>query len=272
MSNTDMSEWMVTRIADVVLVKNDTGFVDIGGRKIKYFNERRWHGLVLKLSGRSVYSVDGQPSVELGPGQLTYLPKGRPYNTETIESGPCYCVNFLIEGDTDAEVFTVTPRNFEKMQTDFIEMLHCWTYRHPGYRARLRARLYDLLASIEEDKNARYLPERQAAILRDRMSEFEQNLKTPLSVPDLAAECGMCETYFRRIFRELYGQSPKKYILEARFRQAKAQLRNTDAGIAYIADECGFENIYHFSRAFRIHEGVSPTEYRRLHTTLKSDT
>lgn len=269
MRNVDVSAWMVTKIVDVVLVEKDSGFVDVGGRPIKYFNDRRWHGLVLKMSGSSRYVVEGQPSIDLHAGMLAYLPKGHPYHVETLEGGPCYCVNFLIEGESNAEVFCVTPRNFDKLQTEFAEMLHCWTYRHPGYRARLQERMYGLLATIEEDRNANYLPERQASILRERMQEFEQNMKKPLSVPDLARECGMCETYFRRIFRELYGQSPKKYILEARFRQAKALLNNTDVGIAYIAETCGFENIYHFSRAFRIHEGVSPTEYRRLHTTLK---
>ena len=45
--------------------------------------------------------------------------------------------------------------------------------------------------------------------------------------------------------------------------QARALLDGSDVSIAYIAEACGFENLYHFSRAFRAYEGISPSEYRR---------
>lgn len=271
MQNIDLSSWRINRIEDVVYIPSnaDYGVVGPEGIRIKQFANRRWHGLVLRTHGVSRYVYD-ECFLLSTPGTLDYLPQGKPYRVEYLEVGSCYCVNFSLEDSGTYEPFSLTLRNFEKVVKEYSEMARNWTYRHPGHQHRLNARLYDLFATIEEDRSAGYIPHRQTVKLREQVARLESDLRTPLSVSELAAECGMCETSFRRIFRELYGVSPKQYILQARFRQARALLSNTDASVADVAEMCGFDNIYHFSRAFRTHEGVSPTDYRRLQTTEKS--
>jgi AraC-like DNA-binding protein len=51
-------------------------------------------------------------------------------------------------------------------------------------------------------------------------------------------------------------------------RWAKKLLKNTEDSITDIAKNCGYDSVYYFSRAFRIHEGVSPSEYRNSHKEL----
>ncbi len=267
MGASDLSTWNVTRIDNVVhLLRNsDSGYIRVNEMNIKRFGPRRFHGLVLKTEGVSRYVVENRFTLDMGPGDLLYLPQGREYYVQTREPGGCFCVNFHIEGDPRAEPFVMMPRRPEKWTELFSAMVRCWTYRQPGYMARLRAQLYDMLATVEEDRHARYLPEHHTLIIRQRMEKLEGDLANEISVTELASDCGMSETYFRRLFRELYGLSPKQYIQEARFRQARALLSGSGASIAYVAEASGFPNLYHFSRAFRAHEGMSPSEYRKQH-------
>ena len=66
----------------------------------------------------------------------------------------------------------------------------------------------------------------------------------------------------RRMFKAQYSMSPKKYILNARIVKAKELLIGTSClSISEIACACGFTNLYHFDRTFKVHTGCSPTEY-----------
>lgn len=268
MLNESLCEWRVTEIDMVihVLKGHDKGFMRIGGKTIKTFDCRRYHGLVLKTDGINTYSVNGYSPIRSTPGSVTYLPEGIPYTVESVEAGSCYCVNFHIDGPSALPPFITTPRNYTQWLSYFTDMLDCWVYQRPGYKARIRARLYDMFAALEEDRAAKYLPSHQRALLRNLTDRLSADPAQQFPIADLAAECGMSETYFRRLFHEAYGVSPKQYIQGLRFRMAKSMLTGTDKGIADIAQECGFDSIYAFSRAFHTFEHISPTEYRRQHS------
>ena len=267
MNMSDMSSWIITGIENVVHLKPNSvaGFTRVNDYQIKRFGPRKYHGLILKMEGSSRYVVANRFTMDIGPGDLLYLPQGLEYYVQAHETGGCFCVNFHIEGDPHAEPFVMPPRRLAKWTELFKEMVHTWTYRQPGYLAWSHSRLYEMLATIEEDRHAHYLPEHHIHSIRKRMEQLENELAFHVSVTELASDCGMSETYFRRLFRELYGLSPKQYIQEARFRQARALLTGSDASIAYIAEVSGFPSLYHFSRAFHTHEGMSPSEYRRTY-------
>lgn len=268
MAGIERLDWTVSDIENCVQVIRDTGFVTVGGTRVKYFGRRRYHGLVLRLSGTCRYVIDDRTELLSKPGTLCYLPQGKPYIAEARDSGSCYCINFYLTEEPGREPFLLTPRNPERIQADFAEMTRLWTYDTPGSRNRLRARLYDLLAAIEEDTHARYLPEHLGRIVAEKMQGYEENLREIPPVSEIARECGMSETYFHRRFRDLYGVSPKQYLMDARFRRARALLVNTDTEIGEIAAACGFGNVYQFSRAFKTREGINPSEYRRQRSAL----
>lgn len=263
----DMSQLTVTGIEMVVFLTNESsaaGFTPVEGILVKQFGPRRYHGIILKTEGTNKYIVEDKYSLTATQGDILYLPQGRPYIVQSGKPGDCYCVNFYIAENADIEPFLMTPRNKAKWQELFASMTHSWTYRGPGYRARCHAILYEMLCMIEEDRQARYLPAKHVNAIRGAVKRLEDHLgEADTQITGMCAECGMSETYFRRLFRDMYGMSPKQYAMEARFMRAKALLETSDAPITHVANATGFESIYHFSRAFRAHEGVSPTEYRQ---------
>lgn len=82
---------------------------------------------------------------------------------------------------------------------------------------------------------------------------------------DLARQCGMGYTLFRKRFREYNGMSPLEYQIALRIRRAMHLLESTELPIARIADETGFESHAYFSRLFHARVGTSPIQFRLAH-------
>lgn len=82
------------------------------------------------------------------------------------------------------------------------------------------------------------------------------------SVEKAAETAGMSESYFRRLFREHFGCSPRTYLHRSRIDLAKRRMAVSTHTLSRIARECGFATVHSFSRAFKASEGITPTEYR----------
>lgn len=98
--------------------------------------------------------------------------------------------------------------------------------------------------------------------LRRVLEHIAQGCAGTLSNAELAALCGMSEAHFAREFRRAVGLPPHQYMTRLRMERACAALRRPDARILDIAQECGFASASHFSRAFTLHCGMSPSRFR----------
>ena len=88
------------------------------------------------------------------------------------------------------------------------------------------------------------------------------NLHTRLTVDDLCRTLGITQQYLHKIFKEKAGTSPKQYILKTKLDVALKFLCETDFTVTQISDAVGFENVAAFSKFFKKHMGLSPTEYK----------
>lgn len=81
----------------------------------------------------------------------------------------------------------------------------------------------------------------------------------------LANRAGMSRAAFSARFTRLVGEPPISYLTGWRMTLAADLLRDTDATVAAVAREVGYENAFAFSAAFkRTHGGHSPTTWRRI--------
>lgn len=83
-----------------------------------------------------------------------------------------------------------------------------------------------------------------------------------LKISELARISGYSRSQFVRRFSKVLGESPKKYLLRVRVRNACRMLELSQATVSAIAQQCGFFDHSHFSHAFRKITGMSPTRYR----------
>lgn len=79
----------------------------------------------------------------------------------------------------------------------------------------------------------------------------------------LAQEAKLSRYHFLRIFRQLTGLTPHRYLLRARLRRAATRLLMEPAQVLDIALDSGFGDVSNFNHAFRAEFGASPRAYRK---------
>ena len=110
--------------------------------------------------------------------------------------------------------------------------------------------------SPREDLNRRMLRARD---------EMDRRYAEPLDVPTLAAVALLSPSQFGRVFKEVYGETPHRYLQRRRVERAMTLLRQTDRPVTDIAWDVGFASLGTFSRTFATVVGCSPTHFRARH-------
>lgn len=95
------------------------------------------------------------------------------------------------------------------------------------------------------------------------LTYIENDLDKDLSDTRLAEETNLSTQFFRRLFKNEVGVSPKKYVIKKRIDKACALLHYSKVSIKEIAVLTGYSDRYHFSREFKKQKGVSPAKYRK---------
>lgn len=81
-------------------------------------------------------------------------------------------------------------------------------------------------------------------------------------ISDLAQMYHMTTAHFIRSFKATYGTTPANYHIRCQVKQGKQLLTGTDLSVGSIAELCGFSDPLYFSRVFKQHTGITPTQYR----------
>lgn len=85
-----------------------------------------------------------------------------------------------------------------------------------------------------------------------------------LTLEELADKACLSYSYFCRLFHDIVGTTPAKYLESYRISRAAELLLGTVRPVYEIAREAGYEDPYHFSRVFRRVKGVSPSAFRKI--------
>ena len=83
-------------------------------------------------------------------------------------------------------------------------------------------------------------------------------LRMPLKV--LAMQSGRSLSTFHRDFKMVFGETPHKWIMRKRLNTAKHLLANEEGTPSEIYIQVGFEDLAHFSRAFKKQFGYPPSQ------------
>jgi AraC-like DNA-binding protein len=95
---------------------------------------------------------------------------------------------------------------------------------------------------------------------RDLLREIDD--EGSLSIRRVAREIGMSPYHFIRLFKAVFGETPKQCQLRARLEKAKYLLMVTDASVTEVCWETGFSSLGTFTYVFTRRVGMAPTLYR----------
>ncbi len=93
----------------------------------------------------------------------------------------------------------------------------------------------------------------------------------PLGLSDISAALGYADYYLSRKFYKEMGLYLSDYINEVRLGHAKTMLATTNMSLEAISEKLNYSSRNYFSKVFRKHFGISPSEYRAGRSTPNAD-
>lgn len=226
--------------------------------------KRSTHGLCFSLSGKTVYNHNGKTYVS-DCNHVVLIPRGATYLHSCTEEGEFPLINFQTTADfapTDFIVFEI--KDPEEYMEEFHELERIALLRPKNGHLKAMHILYAILLRLYKTELAK--KSRTFHIIRPAVQYLEDHyVDADLTNCVLAEQAMISEVYFRRVFKENFGVSPKQYIQQLRIAKAKNLLKsNVYSSITTVAEEVGFSNIYQFSTAFKKATGYTPTKYIKL--------
>jgi AraC-like DNA-binding protein/mannose-6-phosphate isomerase-like protein (cupin superfamily) len=92
------------------------------------------------------------------------------------------------------------------------------------------------------------------------------NFDKDLKLSDLAEKFPYSESHLRLLFRKRMGMSLGTYIQKVKMNRARSLLVSSGLNVSQVAQSCGYDSLYSFSRAFKKTTGLSPLAYKKVNT------
>ena len=230
------------------------------GRKKK--SREHW-AIVLKFEGETVYMNNGKKIVS-NACNMVILPKGCNYEWVCTDEG----IYSIVEFDTDFtcnEIFTFKISDNSKIQKKFRELAYIRSAQKPNFQMESIKSTYEILLLLLNSSSV-YSPSPKVKKIQPALDYIANYYYKEINNDYLSSLAGISTVYFRKLFKESFGISPISYIHKMRITKAQEMLCSDYGKISDIARNVGYNDIYHFSKMFKLHAGVSPSAYVKMQT------
>lgn len=168
------------------------------------------------------------------------------------------CINqkaFFIKAENNPMVVTLIRAIFEQMQQKTEYHQEC-----------VKGLVYVLLFEIARYNGRRIkTPGSKSNVLQleNAIEYVEEHFQESFKIVDLANECHMSETHFRRVFQQRMNMTPVEYVNFVRVKKACELIDKTDISMEDVAEKVGFVTPSTFNRNFRRIIGTSPYQWKK---------
>lgn len=104
---------------------------------------------------------------------------------------------------------------------------------------------------------------RTPQVVRSAALTLAGNLAQPMRIRDLAQYHSLSASHFAVLFRRHQGETPRRFLQNARLKHARLLLETGTLTIKEIAAACGYVDAPHFCHAFKAATTLTPKAYRR---------
>lgn len=241
-------------------------------------NGRGDYQLLYVAAGKAHFYFDGKERI-IAKGNMVLFRPGETqiYYLYAAEKPETYWVHFTgsdvdllldyYQMPTDENVFfTGTSPDYQWI---FRQMIQELQLQRANYEDLLHMHLRHIFLLIN-----RYLKEgkQTGTEMLDEIERathyFNENYNQQIVIEKYAEEHLMTPCWFIQNFKRVTKYSPMQYILSLRITNAMNLLDNTEYNVSQIAAAVGYDNSQYFSRLFRKHTGLSPTEYKNRERQL----
>jgi len=241
---------------------------------------------VLKGKQRTVI---GGEHMDCEAGSFLVIPPGIRHTNENIGSGVLtyFCMHVdinepLLRAKMMRNVKTIYQKDsiyYDELTFKMDQIRSLLKYESFSIIEKLQAQIYvlELLKTFAEmldsEKDSNDLSNTEITYAREISSAIKWEFKryslendemiNPIRIQKLIGNLGISPGHGLEIFKKVYDISPQEYLISLKFDEAKALLKRKDLSILQIANRCGYKNISHFSRQFKLWSGMNPSQYRQ---------
>lgn len=100
----------------------------------------------------------------------------------------------------------------------------------------------------------------------DLLSVRNEILNSPnrvWTVEELAEKVHLSQAYFQVMYKKAFGVTCITDVINTKISQAKVLLTSTDLPVKTVAQELGYNEVYHFIRQFKKSTGLTPGAFRK---------
>lgn len=222
---------------------------------------RHANGFLYIIDGSCRYMFS-EGSFVLEPRSLVYLPSGSVHRMEVLTEGiEFYRIDFTLTIDRENILFSKLPMLVcQNAPQECVDAIHHLAEKHQfinDFVAKMEL-MCRIFRSIQKDISSAGKKKLYPAV-----RFLSRNLTEKVSVNELAAMCYLSKSRFYELFTEEYGMPPMVFKDQLLMERAQMFLQNEELTVTEIAEELGFESVSYFSRFFKKHQGISPSEYAK---------
>lgn len=216
---------------------------------------------------RHSFPVSGRSLVIINPGVMHCEQSNQGSPLEYIVLG---VENLEMAANEQGYVLTTFNRDWDTVSVSLRLMLQEARSGQDGYSQVCQRMLEIILLRILRRRGLSLASEavgmddnRECGMVRRYIDE---HFKESITLDQLAELAHINKYYLVHAFRKAYGTSPINYLISRRIQESRFLLTNSNHSLSQIARILGFSSLSYFSQSFHRTEGVSPMEYRKLHT------
>lgn len=168
---------------------------------------------------------------------------------------PC---RFPLEGHVRPVARTVVRHLIDKIQEQVQAGIGVCQAGREAYWHELLSMM--LQHAAEEPRPESYRPKPELSIL-ETASYMAEHLEEEFQVNRMAVDSGLGVTQFYKLFKEYLGVTPLQWLTHHRIRRSRELIASSELKIAEIAHAVGYADEYYFSRLFKKHNGLAPSEF-----------
>lgn len=135
------------------------------------------------------------------------------------------------------------------------------------------ALLYNSIDTIQSANHIDSVSNQQSArsLIPSVQKYINDNFQNELNLSILSNKFLVSEKYLSSLFKELTGYTLTSYITNIRIDKSKLLLEKSNLNIQNIAYLCGFNDYFYFAKLFKKITGLTPSEYRQIHSNSESN-
>lgn len=242
----------------------------VGGNLSDFLPRREetdFHELIYIKGGRVTYYVGGK-IYALRTGNFLFIPRGeiRQFYYDNKKCLHLYTLKLDYSLDKGKSVAQSLYKTFSiskniRIAELFDEIAEVWRNEGRGHYLMSKAislrLLYEIVyrtkhEGVDDHKDNR------VEIIKDYIYT---HYKREINVKEIADMLNLNANYLGSYFKKETGYSIREYMNYIRINQAKDLLSTGKYSVSYVADYCGYRDVYYFSKIFKDMEGVPPSVF-----------